>query len=164
LIARGKEMKKTSIIQLMMVCIIALLSMSTVAVQAITYCNVWTTDASNTYKEFFSPGEPVYAHWSGDGPVDIKVIAPDGVTIDAEWPNQDSSGCVVFTPNYEIYGLGYYEVCAYEAGTTNFPPGGCPGTPVGVGIGFTVPELPLGVMMAVVAGFAALATFKLKRK
>jgi hypothetical protein len=158
-------MKKTSLIPLTMVCIIALLSMSTIAVQAgVTPlpgpCVVWTTDTLGNPKgspsQPFSPGETVMIHWqwSGpSGPMDINVTAPDGRTLDAIWLGLNSvTGQEEFTPNH---GSGWYTIYANQA-STHIIVGGTPF--------FVVPELPLGVMMAVVAGFAALGTLKLKRR
>ena len=121
----------------------ALFSGATLA-SAATVCEVWSTDVDGNPEIEFDLGETVYIHWKADGEVDIVVYAPNGVTVDQEWQNQQSNGVVSFVPSH---GSGIYTV-------------ECKGSirPIAVGTFrmHAVPELPFGTIVALCVMLVAL--------
>ncbi|MFQ6094593.1 MAG: hypothetical protein ACE5NN_00475 [Candidatus Bathyarchaeia archaeon] len=139
---------KESLFPLIILLSIALLTGSALASPA-TVCQVWTTDDVDDPKVEYDVDETVYVHWNGDGEVDIIVYAPDGMTIDQEWKNQQSSGVRSFVPSH---GSGIYTI-ECTGGTTR-------AIAVGTFQVHVVPEIPFGTVLVLCV---MLASFAIKR-
>ena len=98
----------------------------------------------------FPLGVPLYINWAAGGTVKITVTDPIGtvIVIGDELP---SSGSLPFTPTIG----GTYVVSCTGATSSTFSAGGW---------FFVLPESALGTLIAVVAGFAAVGTFKMVKR
>jgi len=151
--ALGMEsMQKTKIILFGFICLLAsILCINAAFAATATYASVWTTDTSNVNKIKFDPGETVRIHWKADGTVNIDVWKIGG---DREFliSDQPEEGYYDFVPSQ---GNGFYQIWVTGASA---------GVTIAYGTFFVIPELPLGVLMAVVGCFAAFGALKFRRK
>jgi len=146
-------MQKSKIILFGFVCLLAsILCINAAFAATATYGSVWTTDTSDVNKIKFDPGETVRIHWKADGTVDIAVFKIGG-GLEPGFPilNQPQESHYDFVPSQ---GNGFYQI---------FVTGAAPWI-IAYGTIFVIPQLPLGVLMAVVGCFVAFGAVKLKKR
>ncbi|RLI46166.1 hypothetical protein DRO69_03670 [Candidatus Bathyarchaeota archaeon] len=144
-------MKTKKVLLLTIFCALALmLSVNLAKAADATVATLHTTDSSGNDKVQFAIGETIYIRWTADGTVNIEVKFQNGTT-DGQWLNQSKTGTIAYTPTK---GAGYYAIYCTGA------------LPIPIAYGtllVTVPETPLGTIMASAACFGALLVFGIKK-
>jgi hypothetical protein len=114
------------------------------------HATLYTTDINGNPKIQFNLGETVYIHWAADGTVDITVNYQDA-TNDGSWTDQLATGVIPYVPSL---GAGSYLISCTGASIIL----------IAYGTIFVVPEVPIGIIVALAGFFGAFGTFKLRRK
>jgi hypothetical protein len=101
----------------------------------------------------YTIGSRVYIYWGSVIPygstVDIKVYGPDGSLV-TQWLNQPISASGTAALSFEVNRPGYYDITFNGQRITVW----------GISV-FVLPESALGTLIAIVAGVAAVGTFKI---